>query len=113
MIKGTILDRRSCDDRREGGLSTYTGPDRRKSGDRRDEKITICVFCEQICGDKKSWFKSSNLKDHVRITRFTCVTSAPQSSVSRFTLNIASANSCSRHMIPGIEFFSCKEQGYI
>lgn len=65
MIKGTILDRRSCDDRREGGLSTYTGPDRRKSGDRRDEKITICVFCEQICGDKKSWFKSSNLKDHV------------------------------------------------
>jgi len=63
MIQGTILDRRSCDDRREEETSTYSGPDRRVSGERRDEKITICVFCEEICGKKKSWFKTPNPKD--------------------------------------------------
>ena len=63
MIQGTILDRRTCNDRREGGVSTYTGPDRRKSGDRRDGKITICVFCEEICGEKKGWYKTPNLKN--------------------------------------------------
>jgi len=63
MIRGTILDRRTCDDRREGEASAYTGPDRRKPGDRRDEKITICVFCGDICGDKKSWFKTPESKE--------------------------------------------------
>jgi len=63
MIHGTILDRRSSQDRREGEVSTYNGPDRRKSGERRDGKITICVFCGEICGEKKGWYKTPNLKD--------------------------------------------------
>jgi len=63
MIQGTLLDRRTCNDRREEEVSTYTGPDRRKLGDRRDGKITICVFCEEICGEKKGWYKKVDLKD--------------------------------------------------
>jgi hypothetical protein len=35
MEQGTVLDRRKCRDRRMGGVSTYTGPERRQLKDRR------------------------------------------------------------------------------
>lgn len=62
MALGTILDRRTDQDRRVAAVSTYSGPEKRKSRDRRDIKITICVFCGDICGEKKSWFKTPGPK---------------------------------------------------
>ena len=58
MEQGTILDRREFHDRRIGGASTYTGPERRKLKDRRCGIVTICVFCGEVCGSQRGWVKS-------------------------------------------------------
>ncbi len=65
MKQGTILDRRTIHDRRMGATSIYNGPERRHMRDRRDERIAVCVFCEEICGDKKGWFKAPLSKEDV------------------------------------------------
>ena len=58
MDQGTVLDRRTYRDRRMQGDSTYTGPERRKLRDRRSGKITVCIFCGEVCGGQKGWVKS-------------------------------------------------------
>ena len=58
MEKGTILDRRESCDRRNDGASRYAGPEKRKSGDRRSGKITVCIFCGEVCGGQRGWVKS-------------------------------------------------------
>ncbi len=63
MNQGTILDRRAYRDRRQDGASTYTGPERRKLHDRRSRDITVCVFCERLCGGQQGWIKASQHKD--------------------------------------------------
>ncbi len=58
MEQGTILDRREFHDRRITGACRYTGPERRKLIDRRSGKITVCVFCGEVCGGQRGWVKS-------------------------------------------------------
>lgn len=58
MEQGTILDRREFRDRRIGEVATYTGPERRQLRDRRSGRISVCVFCEQVCGGQRNWIKS-------------------------------------------------------
>jgi hypothetical protein len=57
MDQGTVLDNRTFRDRRMAGVSTYTGPERRKLRDRRSGLITVCIFCGEVCGDQKGWIK--------------------------------------------------------
>ena len=58
MEQGTILDRREFRDRRIGGASAYAGSEKRKSRDRRSGKITVCIFCGEVCGGQRGWVKS-------------------------------------------------------
>jgi len=58
MEQGTLLDRREFHDRRIGDATAYTGPERRKLKDRRNGIITVCVFCGEVCGNQRGWFKS-------------------------------------------------------
>jgi hypothetical protein len=58
MDQGTVLDKRTCRDRRVGGVSTHTRPERRALRDRRSGLVTVCIFCGEVCGDQKSWVKS-------------------------------------------------------
>ena len=59
MEQGITLDRRTSRDRRTDGTYLYTGPERRSLRDRRSGRITICIFCEEICGDLRGWIKGS------------------------------------------------------
>jgi hypothetical protein len=58
METGTVLDKRTCRDRRMGGVTTHTGPERRELRDRRSGLITVCIFCGDVCGDQKGWIRS-------------------------------------------------------
>ena len=59
MAQAGISNRRSGRDRRIGGTSTYTGPERRKLRDRRSGRATVCIDCGKVCGDQNGWIKGS------------------------------------------------------
>ena len=59
MEQGTIFDRRICPDRRKGGVSTYTGPERRKLKDRRSGKTIVCINCGKVCDERRGWTQGS------------------------------------------------------
>jgi hypothetical protein len=65
MEQARVSDRRVGGDRRKGGTSTYTGPERRilkyrRTGlDRRDLLPAICMYCGKTCGDQIGWSKNS------------------------------------------------------
>jgi hypothetical protein len=86
MARGTILDRRMLHDRRMGASSIYAGPERRHLRDRRDERIAVCVFCEQICGDKKGWFKAPLLKENIADHLIDVCTVCAQNVLARTTV---------------------------
>ncbi len=65
MEQARVSDRRVGGDRRKGGTSTYTGPERRKLTyrrlglDRRGLLPAVCMYCGKTCGDQKGWSKDS------------------------------------------------------
>ena len=60
-----ISDRHTGRDRRSGGASSYTVPERRKLKYRRSGVTAVCIYCRGVCG-------ASTIKTTVRFTCGVC-----------------------------------------
>jgi len=75
MEQGTIFDRRVGPDRRKGGSSTYTGPERRKLKDRRSGKTIVCTNCGKVCDDRRGWAQGPFSREGATIDQIDMCTS--------------------------------------
>lgn len=69
MKRTGTSDRRSGHDRRQGGASSYTGPERRQVKYRRNADFIACRHCKKVCDANGSWGPNASTPDTISTFR--------------------------------------------
>ena len=65
MERNGTLERRSGRDRRNGGASSYTGPERRRVKYRRTADFIACIHCRKVCDSNGTWGSNASTPDTI------------------------------------------------
>ncbi len=69
MEQGRTSERRNGHDRRMGGASSYTGPERRSLRYRRGLDYLVCIYCKKVCDANGNWNQTSSVTENINECR--------------------------------------------